>query len=79
MSRLAAAARTRAKVPAGLTERELEVLRHIAAGRSNQQIADTLVISLNTVLRHVSHILAKTGSDNRTQAAQFATRHGLFR
>jgi ATP/maltotriose-dependent transcriptional regulator MalT len=77
MARLAAAARA-TRPPAGLTTRELEVLRHIAAGRSNQQIAHSLVISLNTVLRHVSHILAKTGSTNRTQAAQYATRHGLL-
>lgn len=76
MTRLSAAVRI-TPAPAGLTRREVEVLRHIAAGRSNQQIADTLVISLNTVLRHVSHILAKTGCTNRTQAAQYATRHGM--
>jgi DNA-binding CsgD family transcriptional regulator/pimeloyl-ACP methyl ester carboxylesterase len=61
----------------GLSAREVEVLRLVAAGRSNPQIADELVISLNTVQRHVSNILAKTGLSNRTEAASFATRHGL--
>jgi DNA-binding NarL/FixJ family response regulator len=61
----------------GLSSRELEVLRLIAAGKSNPQIAEELVISLNTVQRHVSNILAKTGLANRTEAASFATRNGL--
>jgi DNA-binding CsgD family transcriptional regulator/pimeloyl-ACP methyl ester carboxylesterase len=61
----------------GLSAREVEVLRLIAAGKSNPQIADELVISLNTVQRHVSNILAKTGLSNRTEAASYATRHGL--
>ena len=60
------------QVPDHLSERELEVLRLLAAGRSNQQIADELVISLNTVQRHVSNILAKTGAVNRTEAAGYA-------
>jgi DNA-binding NarL/FixJ family response regulator len=55
----------------------VEVLRLIAAGRSNPQMADELVISLNTVQRHVSNILAKTGLSNRAEAASYATRHGL--
>jgi DNA-binding NarL/FixJ family response regulator len=63
--------------PSGLSAREVEVLRLIAAGKSNPQIADELVISLNTVQRHVSNILAKTGLANRAEAASFATRHGL--
>jgi DNA-binding CsgD family transcriptional regulator/pimeloyl-ACP methyl ester carboxylesterase len=63
--------------PNGLSAREVEVLRLIAAGKSNPQIADELVISLNTVQRHVSNILAKTGLANRAEAASFATRHGL--
>jgi DNA-binding NarL/FixJ family response regulator len=53
------------------------VLRLVAAGKSNQQIADALVISPNTVVRHVSNIFAKTGVANRAEAASFATRHGL--
>jgi DNA-binding NarL/FixJ family response regulator len=64
-------------LPGGLSEREAEVLRLIAAGRTNREIAATLVISLNTVLRHVTHILAKTGTANRTEAARYAVRHGL--
>jgi NarL family two-component system response regulator LiaR len=60
-----------------LSSREVEVLRLLAAGRSNQQIADELVISLNTVRRHVSNIFDKTGVANRVEAAQYATRNGL--
>jgi DNA-binding NarL/FixJ family response regulator len=60
-----------------LSSREAEVLRLLAAGRSNQQIADTLVISLNTVRRHVSNIFDKTGTANRAQAAVYARDHGL--
>jgi NarL family two-component system response regulator LiaR len=60
-----------------LSHRELEVLRLLAAGRSNQQIADELVISLNTVRRHVSNIFDKTGAANRAQAAVYAKDHGL--
>jgi DNA-binding CsgD family transcriptional regulator/pimeloyl-ACP methyl ester carboxylesterase len=61
----------------GLSSREMEVLRLLAAGRSNQDIADQLVISLNTVRRHVSNIFDKTGVTNRVEAAQYATRNGL--
>lgn len=63
--------------PAGLTPRELEVLRLLATGKSNPQIAAALIISLNTVERHVNHILAKTGAANRVEASRFAHRHGL--
>ena len=63
--------------PAGLTGREVEVLRLIAAGHSNRAIAQALYISPNTVLRHVSNIFTKTGVANRAQAAAYATRHGL--
>jgi DNA-binding CsgD family transcriptional regulator len=63
--------------PAGLTGREVQVLRLLAAGRSNQAIAQALYISPNTVLRHVSHIFAKTGVANRAEAAAYATRAGL--
>ncbi len=63
--------------PGGLTEREVEVLRLIAAGKSNQQIAGELVISLNTVARHVSNVFDKTSAANRTEAAAFANRHNL--
>ena len=63
--------------PDGLTQREVEVIRLIALGKSNREIADELTISLNTVLRHVSHILAKTGSSNRLEAVGYAAREGL--
>jgi pimeloyl-ACP methyl ester carboxylesterase/DNA-binding CsgD family transcriptional regulator len=62
---------------AHLTTRELEVLRLIAEGRSNQEIAQALVISINTVTNHVKNILGKTETSNRTEAASFAHRHGL--
>jgi DNA-binding NarL/FixJ family response regulator len=61
----------------GLSTREAEVLRLLAAGRSNQQIADELVISLNTVKRHVSNVFDKTGVANRAQAAAYAKDHGI--
>ncbi len=52
-----------------LTDRELEVLRLLAAGRSNQRIAHDLVVALDTVKKHVTHILGKLGAANRTEAA----------
>ena len=61
----------------GLSPREVEVLSLIAAGRSNQQIADELVISINTVGRHVSNIFAKASMANRTEAAAYALQRGL--
>ncbi|HEV8165348.1 MAG TPA: helix-turn-helix transcriptional regulator, partial [Actinomycetota bacterium] len=56
-------------LPAGLTVREVEVLRLIAAGHSNWAIAEALFISPNTVLHHVSNIFTKTGVANRAEAA----------
>jgi DNA-binding NarL/FixJ family response regulator len=61
----------------GLSARETEVLRLLALGRSNAQIADELVISPNTVNRHVSNIYTKTGAANRAEAASYATRNRL--
>jgi DNA-binding NarL/FixJ family response regulator len=63
--------------PAQLTPREVEVLKLIAAGKSNQEIASDLVISINTVTNHVKNIPGKTGTANRTEAANFAHPHGL--
>jgi len=60
-----------------LTAREREVLGHVAAGRSNQDIADRLVISERTVRTHVSNILAKLGLVSRTQAAIWARENGV--
>jgi predicted ATPase/DNA-binding CsgD family transcriptional regulator len=63
--------------PSGLTSREVEVLRLIATGKSNRDIADTLYISLSTVATHVRNILTKTGTANRTEAAAYALHQGL--
>ncbi len=62
-----------------LTEREMEVLKLIAAGCSNESIADQLVISIGTVKGHVSNILSKLHLADRTQAAVFAWREGIVR
>ncbi|GAB3434635.1 helix-turn-helix transcriptional regulator [Flindersiella endophytica] len=62
----------------GLTPRELEVLRLLAAGRSNRQIAGELFISANTAGVHVSRILTKLGVTTRTEAAALAHRENLF-
>jgi DNA-binding NarL/FixJ family response regulator len=63
--------------PGGLTAREVEVLRLIAVGKSNRDIAEALYISLYTVASHVRNILAKISAANRTEAAAFAAHHGL--
>ena len=63
--------------PDGLTPREVEVLRLIANGRSNREIASELVISFNTVTNHVKNILGKTSCANRTEAAAYAIPRGL--
>ncbi len=63
--------------PAGLSEREVQVLRLIAAGKTNQEISAELFISLSTAAHHVSSILAKAAVENRTQAAAYAHEHGI--
>ena len=63
--------------PDGLTSREVEVLRLLAAGRTNQQIADDLVIAPSTAAKHVANILGKTGSANRAEAGAYAHEHSL--
>jgi DNA-binding CsgD family transcriptional regulator len=60
-----------------LTEREIEVLRLIALGKTNREIAESLYITLNTAAFHVKNILSKTASANRTEAAAYAMRHGI--
>ena len=60
-----------------LTEREVEVLKLIAKGRSNQEIAEKLIVSKRTVGAHVSNILSKLHLANRTQAALYALRKGF--
>jgi DNA-binding CsgD family transcriptional regulator len=64
--------------PAGLTAREVEVLRLLARGLSNREIAERLVISPRTVGNHVEHIYAKIGSSGRATASLFAMQHGLL-
>jgi DNA-binding CsgD family transcriptional regulator len=64
--------------PHRLTEREIDVLRLIADGKTNNEIAEDLSISINTVFRHVSNILSKTNASNRTEAAAYASRHSLL-
>lgn len=60
-----------------LTEREVEMLRHVARGMSNQEIADLLVLSERTVRTHISNILGKLHLANRTQATLYALREGI--
>lgn len=67
----------RKPLPGGLTGREAEVLACLAAGRSNKQIAATLVISDRTVQRHLSNIFTKLGLSSRTAAAAYAFESGL--
>ena len=61
-----------------LTDRELEVLRLLAAGKSNQRIAHDLVVALDTVKKHVTHVLGKLGAANRTEAVARARQLGLI-
>jgi DNA-binding NarL/FixJ family response regulator len=63
--------------PAGLTPREVEILRLVAKGATNQQIADVLHISVRTVNTHMTNILNKIGVDNRTAASTFAVQNKL--
>ena len=63
--------------PAGLTAREVEVLRLVASGRSNAQIATALVLSEKTVARHLSNIFGKLDVGSRTAATAYAFEHHL--
>ncbi|MFL6134722.1 MAG: LuxR C-terminal-related transcriptional regulator, partial [Nocardioidaceae bacterium] len=65
--------------PAGLTAREVEVLRLLALGLTNRAIAERLTISRKTVGAHVEHIYAKTGANNRATVGLFAMQHNLGR
>jgi DNA-binding NarL/FixJ family response regulator len=68
----------RSAYPAGLSRREVEVLRLVAAGKGNREIAERLFVSPNTIANHVRSILTKTNTANRTEAAAFAVRQSLF-
>lgn len=71
--------RARGTWPAGLSDREVEVLRLVARGRSNRAIAEELFISPRTVDHHVQHIYGKIGLSTRAGAALFSMEHGLLR
>jgi DNA-binding NarL/FixJ family response regulator len=64
--------------PAGLTPREVEVLRLVARGLSIKEVAKRLVISAKTASNHVEHIYTKIGASNRAAASLYAMRHGLL-
>ena len=66
------------KYPDRLTQREVEVLRHVALGKSNPEIAEDLFISLNAVARHLTNIFSKTGTSNRAEAAVYASQNDLL-
>ena len=64
-------------LPDGLTEREVEVMRLVALGRSNPEIAEEFVLSVHTVTRHVSNIFDKTSTANRVELVRYAFERGL--
>jgi pimeloyl-ACP methyl ester carboxylesterase/DNA-binding CsgD family transcriptional regulator len=64
--------------PHGLTAREVEVLHHLAGGRTNGEIAEELFVSVRTVERHIANIYAKIGSRGRANATAYALTHGLI-
>ena len=63
--------------PDGLTRREVEVLRLVCGGKTDREVREELFISVKTVGNHVSNILNKTNTANRTEAATYATRNEL--
>jgi HD-GYP domain-containing protein (c-di-GMP phosphodiesterase class II) len=70
--------RPRRPVPAGLSEREVEVLREVALGRTNREIAERFTISPRTAEHHVQHVYTKIGVSSRAAAAMFALEHDLL-
>ena len=78
-ARVEALSRRAAPRPSGgLTKREMQVLRLVAAGKTNQAIAEDLVISQKTVARHLSNIFTKLGLSSRSAATAYAYQHDLF-
>ena len=77
LERIQAQPSTAPAYPDGLTQREVEVLRLIATGKTNREIGEELYISFRTVGNHVRNILTKTNTTNRTEAATFAAHQGL--
>ena len=64
--------------PDGLSQREVEVLRLVASGKTNLEIAGELVIAEGTARRHVANIYEKIGASNRTEATRYAIREGIL-
>ncbi|MNG34406.1 Transcriptional regulatory protein LiaR [compost metagenome] len=77
MNRFRQPQQTAVKAHEQLTEREMDVLKLVAQGKSNQEIADDLFIGIKTVKFHVTNIFSKLGVDDRTQAAIYAHKHGI--
>jgi DNA-binding NarL/FixJ family response regulator len=69
---------SRPAYPAGLTAREVEVLRLVAEGLTNEQVAERLIISPRTVEKHLESIYGKLGVSSRTAATRFAVEHQLL-
>ena len=78
LARLAALSRRAAASAGGLTVRQVEILRLVAAGKTNREIAETLSISDHTVRRHLQNIFAKLGVPSRAAATAFALQHNLI-
>jgi DNA-binding CsgD family transcriptional regulator len=78
LARLDALSRRPPAAAGGLTAREIEILRHVAAGKTNREIAATLIISDHTVRRHLQNIFAKLGVPSRAAATAFAFQHDLI-
>lgn len=70
--------RRREEITEALTGRELEILRHIASGKNNQQLARELFLTVGTVKVHVHHVISKLGVSDRTQAALLAVKLKIF-
>jgi NarL family two-component system response regulator LiaR len=77
MNRLRRPQQTAAQPHEDLTDREMEVLKLIALGKSNQEIAEDLFIGIKTVKYHLTNLFSKLGVEDRTQAAIYAHRNGL--
>ena len=77
LDRIRSAAPETPYYPDGLSQREVEVLRLLAVGKSNREIGDELVITEGTVRRHVSNVYQKIGANNRSEATSYALREGL--
>ena len=77
LARHPGASRFEPSYPDGLCQREVEVIRLLAAGRTNKEIAGALFVSVKTVANHLTNIFAKTGLGNRTELATYALRRSL--